>query len=106
MSKTPLYVFIAIASTLFLSAQIDQSQSSSVSYATVQVVEERSFGINKRIDIVYADGQKEQIDLGGDRQERVVLINKALNSVAAKGYHLKEVTQTGELISVYTFEKK
>ena len=105
MSKTPLYVFIAIASTLFISAQIDQSQSSSVSYATVQV-RGNNTGKDKHIHIAYADGQEEEIGLKGSRQRRVVMLNETLNSVAAKGYHLKEVTPSGEFIIVYTFEKK
>jgi len=105
MSKTPLYVLIAIASTLFLSAQIDQSQSSSVAYATVQVVKGRSLGIDREIEIAYADGQEEEIDLGESEEKSITLINQALNSVAAKGYQLKYVTQAGERFTVYTFEK-
>ena len=106
MSKTPFYVLIAIASTLFLSAQIDQSQSSSISYATVQVRKGRSLGIDRNIEIAYADGQEQEIDLDESRQESFVLINEALNRVAAKGYQLKHVTQAGERFTVYTFEKK
>ncbi len=117
---TILFAFSAllIVSSLLFLGFTSASQEGEGTYATLRIYENFSV-VNSKIVITYANEESEIIELGPFKyndeymKDNNLLITKAMNLMAGKGYRLTTSSSSGKInstksvkISTYIFEKR
>ncbi len=117
---TILFAFSAllIVSSLLFLGFTSASQEGEGTYATLRIYENFSV-VNSKIVITYANEESEIIELGPFKyndeymKDNNLIITKAMNLMAGKGYRLTTSSSSGKInssksvkISTYIFEKR
>ena len=111
MTITKILVVTTILTTIILLTTAFKRQESGLNkYVTMVTYEAEISKSDSKIIIVYEDDKIEEIELERFRPDNfgsnATKINKALNSLASKGYELVSTTGLDIHRAMYTFVKK